>query len=184
MTAGIALRRHRLREHLERADRRLELVAHVGDEVTPHALDPMHLRHVVDEDRGTDDPIAVVVERQRVELAAPTAAWRTARARAPTTFPCALRRAAARDCGRRPRRSAAPRGTARPPGCGRPRCRRRRRRRHRRDRRRARSSSRRRSALGARRRREHIRELVLERDDRRLFAPQRAHGMTLSRTVR
>ena len=46
---GIVFGHQRLGQHLERADRRLELVAHVGHEVAPHALDPVHLRHVVDE---------------------------------------------------------------------------------------------------------------------------------------
>ena len=46
VTAGSLLGHQRLGEHLERADRRLELVAHVGDEVAPHALDAVHLRDV------------------------------------------------------------------------------------------------------------------------------------------
>ena len=44
---GVVFRGERLRQHLERADRRLELVADVGDEVAAHALDAVHLRHVV-----------------------------------------------------------------------------------------------------------------------------------------
>ena len=46
----------RLREHRERTDRRLELVAHVGHEVAAHALDPPRLGDVTDEhDRADHD---------------------------------------------------------------------------------------------------------------------------------
>ena len=141
VTAGSLSAADRLRQHLERADRRLELVAHVGDEIAAHALDPVELRHVVDEHRRPDDRSpssrsgsACSCERrpwraEQPELALPRRALR------------ALPRAASRCC-RPPRhRRAALRGTAPPPDCGRPRCRRRRRRRRRRGTRRAPSPS-------------------------------------------
>ena len=63
----VGLREEGLREHLERADRSLQLVADVRDEVTAHAVDPMDLRDVVDEHRGTERSV-VSDERNRLEL--------------------------------------------------------------------------------------------------------------------
>ena len=55
---GVVDAGERLGEHGQRADRRLELVAHVGDEVAPHRLDAAGLGDVADEpDRA--DPAAV-----------------------------------------------------------------------------------------------------------------------------
>ena len=53
----------RLGEERERADRRLELVAHVGDEVATNALDPARLRDVVDERGRADDVLRGVPDR-------------------------------------------------------------------------------------------------------------------------
>jgi hypothetical protein len=61
--ASVAMR-SRLREHRQRADRGLELVAHVGDEVAPDRLDAAPLGHVPYEpDRA--DPSPVGRERPR-----------------------------------------------------------------------------------------------------------------------
>ena len=65
MTAGSSSAGERLGEHLERADRRLELVAHVGDEVAAHALDPVHLGDVVDERGRAERPLGVAERHRR-----------------------------------------------------------------------------------------------------------------------
>ena len=114
-----------LRQHLERADRRLELVAHVGDEVAPHALDAVHFRHV-DHERGNAQPVVVRADRNRRQM--------DHRARRAEDLQLALaalagertRHQRVERARRRQRRSGAPPGTARPPGCGTPRCHRRR----------------------------------------------------------
>ena len=63
---GVALGGERLGQQLERADRRLQLVADVGDEVAPHALDPVELGDVVHEDGRADERLAVE-QRERAE---------------------------------------------------------------------------------------------------------------------
>ena len=60
-------RGHRLGEQAERADRRLQLVAHVGDEVAPNALDPSRLRDVARE-RHRADHLTRRVERERGQV--------------------------------------------------------------------------------------------------------------------
>ena len=60
-------RGHRLGEQPERADRRLELVTHVRDEVAPDALDPPRLRDVAGE-RDRADDLAVAAQRERAQL--------------------------------------------------------------------------------------------------------------------
>ena len=60
-------RGHRLREQAERADRRLQLVTHVRDEVAPDALDPPRLGDVARERDRTDD-LAVAAQRERAQL--------------------------------------------------------------------------------------------------------------------
>ena len=122
----VVLGDERLGEHLERADRRLELVAHVGDEVAAHALDPMDLRDVVDERRGTERSLVV-------RSSGPPAGGRTARggpnscsSRSRRARRQRARRATRRWHRRRPRRRASRRGSARPRRCGTPRRRRRR----------------------------------------------------------
>ena len=58
----------RLGEEPERADRRLELVAHVGDEVATNALDATWLRDVVHERGRADDVLLGVSDRHRRHL--------------------------------------------------------------------------------------------------------------------
>ena len=53
--ADVVGRGHRLGEQAERADRRLQLVTHVGDEVAAHALDASRLRDVAGERDRADD---------------------------------------------------------------------------------------------------------------------------------
>ena len=122
-TVGSSVAGHRLGEQPERADRRLQLVAHVGDEVAPHALDPVDLRDVVHERHRADD-CAVADERERPAAGASSAAGRRAGARARDASPSPrLSSSRADGAARRPRRRAARPGTARPPRCGTPRCR-------------------------------------------------------------
>ncbi len=64
---GVVLGDERLRQHLERADRGLELVADVGDEVAPHALDAVHVGDVGDE-RGHTQRAVSGAERHRREV--------------------------------------------------------------------------------------------------------------------
>ena len=71
-TAGSVSDDERLGEQLERADRRLQLVAHVGDEVAAHALDPVDLRDVVDEHRRAE-------RRHRRPTSGIAWSWSTAR---------------------------------------------------------------------------------------------------------
>ena len=66
-TARIVGRGHRLRQQPERADRRLQLVTHVGDEVAAHTLDAPRLGDVAGE-RDRADHFAVAAERERAEL--------------------------------------------------------------------------------------------------------------------
>ena len=66
-TADVVGRGHRLGEQTERADRRLQLVTHVGDEVAPHALDPARLGDVARE-RDRADDLAVAAQRERAQL--------------------------------------------------------------------------------------------------------------------
>ena len=61
---GVVGRGHRLGEQAERADRRLQLVTHVGDEVAPHALDPPRFGDVARE-RDRADDLAVAAQRER-----------------------------------------------------------------------------------------------------------------------
>ena len=110
-----------LGQHLQRADRRLELVAHVGHEVAAHALDPVHLRHVGDERRHAERAVHRA-DRHRPEVDDGT---RRPEQLQLTVAPLTLRRPRerARRVHRRPRhRRGAPRDSARPRGCGRPRC--------------------------------------------------------------
>ena len=118
VTSGSSLRRERLGQQLQRADRRLELVTHVGDEVAAHALDPVDLRDVVDEHRGAQRAVAR-------RAAAPMCNCRTARggpksesSRSHDATRHAPRRGASRSLLRRRRRRAARRGSARRPDCG------------------------------------------------------------------
>ena len=60
-------RGHGLGEQAERADRRLQLVAHVRDEVAPHALDAPRLGDVARE-RDRADDLAVAAQRERAQL--------------------------------------------------------------------------------------------------------------------
>jgi hypothetical protein len=62
----VVSRHDRLGEEAERADRRLQLVADVGHEVTPHALDPPGVGDVVD-DRHRAGRLVAVAERQRAQ---------------------------------------------------------------------------------------------------------------------
>ena len=66
-TAGSSVAGHRLGEQSERADRRLQLVTHVGDEVAAHALDAPRLGDVAGE-RDRADDLAVAAQRERPEL--------------------------------------------------------------------------------------------------------------------
>ena len=66
-TADVVGRGHRLGEQAERADRRLQLVTHVGDEVAPDALDAPRLRDVAGE-RDRADDLAVAPQRERAQL--------------------------------------------------------------------------------------------------------------------
>ena len=65
--ARVVGRGHRLGEQPERADRRLQLVAHVGDEVAAHALDAPRLGDVARE-RDRADDLAVAPQRERAQL--------------------------------------------------------------------------------------------------------------------
>ena len=61
-TAGSCSSSDGLGQQTERADRRLQLVADVGDEVAAHGLEPAALGDVVDDDDGADGA-PLVVER-------------------------------------------------------------------------------------------------------------------------
>ena len=65
--SGIVGRRHRLREEGQRADRRLQLVAHVGNEVAAHTLYTARLGNVTRECDRADD-FGVAAERERAQL--------------------------------------------------------------------------------------------------------------------
>ena len=67
-TAGVVGRGHRLGEQAERADRRLQLVAHVGDEVAPHALDAPATRMTSRVNATAPTTLAVAPQRERAEL--------------------------------------------------------------------------------------------------------------------
>ena len=66
-TFGVVGRGHRLREQPERTDRRLQLVAHVRDEVAAHTLDAPRFGYVTCE-RDRADHFAVAAQRERTEL--------------------------------------------------------------------------------------------------------------------
>ena len=122
----------RLGEQPERADRRLQLVAHVGDEVAAHALD----RGASRRRRATNAAAPTIARRrasgtrrqlQHLARRAEELQLALARARPPRASVEQLVERAGGDRVGVPRR----RGTARPPRCGTPRRRRRRRRRRR-----------------------------------------------------
>ena len=123
--ARVVLRRQRLGQHLERADRCLQLVAHVGDEVAAHALDAVDLGHVgherghAERSFGGADRAPPSGGRRRAGDRRAAARARSARRRAPAPRVRRVHR-------RRPRPSGDRRGTARPQDCGTPRSRRRR----------------------------------------------------------
>ncbi len=64
MTDGIGLAGERLGQQLQRADRRLELVAHVGHEVATHTLDAAQLRDVLHKRRRAEQRVTVEQRRR------------------------------------------------------------------------------------------------------------------------
>ena len=139
----------RLGQQRQRADRRLELVAHVGDEVAAHALDPPRTRR-----RRATSPTAPSGARRPSSGRAVSPEHLGRRAEELQLARALLARARSVEqlvaAPRRPgRRRDARRGSARPRRCGAPRRRRRRRRRSRRRRASSASASRRRSRSSA-----------------------------------
>ena len=87
VTAGSSLGGQRLGQQPERADRRLQLVAHVGDEVAAHALDAGALRDVVRRTPTAPSDRSLVGERHARQVQHLRAADRRAAARVRTRSP-------------------------------------------------------------------------------------------------
>ena len=119
----VVLRGERLGQHLQRADRRLQLVAHVGHEVAAHALDAVHLGDVGDERGHSQRPLGVAERHGRADAPRPGGAeeLQLAFAASPSSARRDERVERAGDD-----RVGVPRlaGSAPPPGCGTPRGRR------------------------------------------------------------